>query len=126
MLRQQMMYRVGLEESDHEANIEDFLLEEIELANAYFVGATVRSYATQLIGMSARHRSRSRRRGALARQIEGWRRIGLEEDAMTYLLEHTGRRRGARRGLDAGGRPANSRGPPRGGAGDNRRGATAA
>ena len=86
-LRLQMMDRIDLPASDHESSAEDFLLEEIELANAYFVGAAVRSYATQLTGMLLATESMAP--GRLSRQIAGWRRVGLVDQDMTYLLEHT-------------------------------------
>lgn len=86
-LRLEMMERIDIPDSDHEVNIDDFLLEEIALANAYFVAATVRSYATQLTGMLLAVESMAP--GRLAKQIEGWRRVGLGDEDMVYLLEHT-------------------------------------
>lgn len=66
---------------------ERFLLSEVELANAYFLGAADRGRAVHLIGMLLA--TESMVPGRLNKQIAGWRRVGLQEGQMTYLLEHT-------------------------------------
>jgi pyrroloquinoline quinone (PQQ) biosynthesis protein C len=86
-LRLRMMDRVGLDESDHVTNADDLVIEEIELANAYFLSGAVRTYATNLIGMLLATESMAP--GRLKRQIDGWRRVGLDDPDMEYLLEHT-------------------------------------
>jgi pyrroloquinoline quinone (PQQ) biosynthesis protein C len=86
-LRVRMMDRVGLDESDHVTSAGDLVIEEIELVNAYFLSGAVRTYATNLIGMLLATESMAP--GRLRRQIEGWRRVGLDDVDMEYLLEHT-------------------------------------
>jgi hypothetical protein len=86
-LRLNMMRRLDIDEDDHATNTDDLVVEELELVNAYFVGAAVRSYAGQLIGMLLATESVAP--GRLARQLAGWRRVGLPEDALEYLTVHT-------------------------------------
>jgi pyrroloquinoline quinone (PQQ) biosynthesis protein C len=86
-MRLRMMALLELPESSHEQSIDGFMLEEIELANAYFIGAQLRSYAAHLIGILLA--TESMVPGRLQKQIDGWRRVGLGDSDMIYLLEHT-------------------------------------
>lgn len=86
-LRLALMKRLGLSKTVHETDLDAFAIEEIELANAYFVGTADRRRALQLIGMLLA--TESMVPGRLQKQIDGWRRVGLADEDMTYLLEHT-------------------------------------
>lgn len=86
-LRLDLMSRLDLSPHAHATSPAEFALEEIELANAYFVGTADRSRAIQLIGMLMA--TESMVPGRLQRQIDGWRRVGLADEDMRYLLVHT-------------------------------------
>lgn len=85
-LRIRMMERLDLSDAGADTTA-DLLLEELELANAYFLGAVVRSQTHQLMGMLLATESMAP--GRLAQQIAGWRRVGLIDDELQYLLVHT-------------------------------------
>ena len=86
-LRLDLMKELDLPLDAYRTEPERFLLEEIELANAYFLGAVDRGHAVHLIGMLLA--TESMVPGRLNKQIAGWRRVGLKDEQMTYLLEHT-------------------------------------
>jgi pyrroloquinoline quinone (PQQ) biosynthesis protein C len=85
-LRLELMRHLELPEDDAR-DPDRYVLEEIEQANAYFLGASDRSRALVLIGMLLATESLAP--GRLQKQIDGWRRVGLDDSEMTYLLEHT-------------------------------------
>lgn len=85
-LRMDLMKELDLQVESY-GDPDRFLLSEIELANAYFLGAADRGHAVHLIGMLLA--TESMVPGRLNKQIAGWRRVGLREEQMTYLLEHT-------------------------------------
>jgi len=86
-LRLDLMRHLDIPEDGHRVAVDDYLIEEIELANAYFLGTADRTRALQLIGMLLA--TESMVPGRLQRQIDGWRRVGLADEQMRYLLEHT-------------------------------------
>lgn len=85
-LRLELTQRLDLPQ-DGARDPDPFILEEIEHANAYFIGAWDRRRALGLIGMLLATESLAP--GRLQKQIDGWRRVGLEDSDLTYLLEHT-------------------------------------
>jgi pyrroloquinoline quinone (PQQ) biosynthesis protein C len=86
-MRARMMERLGLADAGSHDVATGMLVEELELANAYFLSAVVRSHRYQLIGMLLAIESMAP--GRLARQIAGWRRVGLGDEDLEYLLVHT-------------------------------------
>lgn len=86
-LRLTMMRALDLPSDAHTVDVNAFILEEIELANGYFVGTFDRSKALFLLGMLLA--TEVMVPGRLQRQISGWRRVGLGDRDMDYLLEHT-------------------------------------
>ncbi|MPZ81609.1 MAG: iron-containing redox enzyme family protein [Actinophytocola sp.] len=85
-LRLDMMERVGIPAEDYLSNVDGYWLEELRMANMYFQTSSDRSLAPQSIGML--QATELVVPGRLERQIEGWRRVGLTEGDMHYLLEH--------------------------------------
>lgn len=86
-LRLSMMEYLEMPRNAHVTNVDAFVLEQIELANAYFIATFDRSRAAVLLGMLLA--TESMVPGRLERQIEGWRRVGVADRDMEYLLEHT-------------------------------------
>lgn len=85
-LRLDMMTRVGIPAEDYLSNVDWYWVEELRMANMYFQTSSDRSLAPQSIGML--QATELVVPGRLERQIEGWRRVGLTDADMTYLLEH--------------------------------------
>jgi pyrroloquinoline quinone (PQQ) biosynthesis protein C len=85
-LRLDMMTRVGIPADDYLSNVDWYWVEELRMANMYFQTSSDRSLAPQSIGML--QATELVVPGRLERQIEGWRRVGLTDADMTYLLEH--------------------------------------
>lgn len=86
-LRLDMMTALGVREDVHVTEVEAFCLEELRLANMYFHGVFNRALLPQAIGMMLA--TELMVPGRLDRQIQGWRRVGLDDDTMRYLIEHT-------------------------------------
>lgn len=85
-LRLHMMERVGVPAEDYLSNVDGYWVEELRLANLYFQTCADRSLAPQAIGML--QVTELMAPGRLERQIEGWRRAGLSDDDMKYVLIH--------------------------------------
>ena len=85
-LRLDMMVRVGIPVDDYLSNVDGYWAEELRMANMYFQTSAERSLAPQAIGML--QATELVVPGRLERQIEGWRRVGLTDGEMVYLLEH--------------------------------------
>jgi pyrroloquinoline quinone (PQQ) biosynthesis protein C len=85
-LRLDMMARVGIPAQDYLSNVDGYWVEELRMANMYFQTSSDRSLAPQSIGML--QATELVVPGRLERQIEGWRRVGLTDGEMIYLLEH--------------------------------------
>ncbi|MDD0976653.1 iron-containing redox enzyme family protein [Pseudomonas fontis] len=86
-MRLEMTSAIDVDPDAYLHNIEMFCLEELRLANMYFKGAFNRSKLFQAIGMMLA--TELMVPGRLEQQIQGWRRVGLEDSTMAYLLEHT-------------------------------------
>ncbi len=85
-LRLDMMNRIGVPAGDYLSNVDFYWVEELRMANMYFQTSSDRSLAPQSIGML--QATELVVPGRLERQIEGWRRVGLTDAEMRYLLEH--------------------------------------
>ncbi|HEY7594750.1 MAG TPA: iron-containing redox enzyme family protein [Actinophytocola sp.] len=85
-LRLDMMKRIGVPADDYLSNVDFYWVEELRMANMYFQTSADRSLAPQAIGML--QATELVVPGRLERQIEGWRRVGLTDAEMHYLLEH--------------------------------------
>ncbi len=85
-LRLSMMDRVGVACDGYLTDVEHFWLEELRLANMYFQTSADRRLAPQAIGMLMA--TELVVPGRIDRQIDGWRRVGLTDQEMHYLLEH--------------------------------------
>ena len=86
-LRVEMIKSLGVCEDVHLLEIERFCVEELRLANMYFHTAFNRALLPQAIGMMLA--TELMVPGRLDQQIEGWRRVGLSDDDMRYLIIHT-------------------------------------
>jgi pyrroloquinoline quinone (PQQ) biosynthesis protein C len=86
-LRINMMEELDIPVDIHLTEIGRFCVEELQLANMYFHGVVNRRRLPQAIGMMLA--TELMVPGRLDRQIAGWRRVGLSEQALHYLLEHT-------------------------------------
>jgi pyrroloquinoline quinone (PQQ) biosynthesis protein C len=86
-LRLDMMAALDMLPESHIAELENFCVEELALANHYLLTAVHRSRLAELIG--ALLATETMVPGRLQCQIDGWRRVGLADESMTYLLEHT-------------------------------------
>jgi pyrroloquinoline quinone (PQQ) biosynthesis protein C len=85
-LRLNMMRRVGIPLDGYLTDIDWFWLEELRLANMYFQTSADRRLAPQAVGMLLA--TELVVPGRIDRQIDGWRRVGLTDEEMHYLLEH--------------------------------------
>jgi pyrroloquinoline quinone (PQQ) biosynthesis protein C len=85
-LRLDMMTRVGIPSEAYLSDVDSFWVEELRMANMYFQTSSARSLAPQSVGML--QATELVVPGRLERQIEGWRRVGLTDKEMVYLLEH--------------------------------------
>jgi pyrroloquinoline quinone (PQQ) biosynthesis protein C len=85
-LRLSMMERVGIVPGSYIEDVRMFWVEELRLANMYFQTSADRRLAPQAIGMLMA--TELVVPGRIDRQIDGWRRLGLQDDEMRYLLEH--------------------------------------
>lgn len=86
-LRLRLMEYLEMPVHAHATDVDVFALEQIELANAYFVATFDRSRAPLLLGMLLA--TEAMVPGRLQRQISGWRRVGVLDRDMEYLIEHT-------------------------------------
>lgn len=85
-LRLDMMTRVGIPGEAYLTDVDGYWVEELRMANMYFQTSATRGLAPQSIGML--QATELVVPGRLDRQIDGWRRVGLTDDDMVYLLEH--------------------------------------
>jgi len=85
-LRMNMMERVGVPTDQYLTDVTGFWVEELRLANMYFQTSYSRRLAPQSIGMLLA--TELVVPGRIDRQIDGWRRLGLEDQDMAYLREH--------------------------------------
>jgi hypothetical protein len=85
-LRLDMMTRVGIPDEAYLTDVDGYWVEELRMANMYFQTSASRRLAPQAIGML--QATELVVPGRLDRQIDGWRRVGLTDQDMIYLLEH--------------------------------------
>src|SRR5882724_2333391 len=85
-LRLDMMTRVGIPSDAYLSDVDGYWVEELRMANMYFQTSSDRRLAPQSVGML--QATELVVPGRLERQIEGWRRVGLIDQEMVYLLEH--------------------------------------
>jgi pyrroloquinoline quinone (PQQ) biosynthesis protein C len=85
-LRLAMMRSVGISPDGYLADIDWFWPEELRLANMYFQAAADRRLAPQAVGMLLA--TELVVPGRMDRQVDGWRRVGLPDQEMHFLLEH--------------------------------------
>lgn len=86
-LRLQMMEKLDVQPDMHVKRPEYFCASELQLANLYFFATFDRRHYAQLIGMLLA--TETMVPGRLDHQIQGWRRVGMADDDMRYLVEHT-------------------------------------
>jgi pyrroloquinoline quinone (PQQ) biosynthesis protein C len=85
-LRLTMMSRVGIPAEEYLGEIDGYWVEELRLANMYFQTSADRRLAPQAVGMLLA--TELVVPGRIDRQVAGWRRVGLADADMRYLLEH--------------------------------------
>jgi len=71
----------------HLTHMSEYCLPELRLANMYFDAVRNRSKLAQALGMLLA--TELMVPGRLEYQIDGWRRLGLSDDTLAYLIEHT-------------------------------------
>lgn len=86
-LRVDMIKSLGVSGDVHLLEIERFCVAELRLANMYFHTAFNRALLPQAIGMMLA--TELMVPGRLDQQIAGWRRVGLTDQDMSYLIIHT-------------------------------------
>jgi pyrroloquinoline quinone (PQQ) biosynthesis protein C len=86
-LRLDLMAALQIPADVHIRDLSRFCVEELRLANAYLHAVTDRALLPQAMGMLLT--TELMVPGRLEQQILGWRRVGLEDDQMQYLIEHT-------------------------------------
>jgi pyrroloquinoline quinone (PQQ) biosynthesis protein C len=86
-LRLDMTRFLGEPDDVYLHNVERFCVAELRLANMYFNAVFNRSQLPQAIGMMLA--TELMVPGRLDQQIMGWRRVGMQDADMRYLLEHT-------------------------------------
>jgi hypothetical protein len=85
-LRVDMMDTLQIPRDIYASDIGCFCLEELRLANMYFHGVSNRQNLGQAIGMMLA--TELMVPGRMEYQIEGFRRVGVDERALRYLIEH--------------------------------------
>lgn len=84
--RMALMRNVGLRLPNAEFDLSPYMLEEIEHFNTYALNGTVRAYSLRLVGMLFATEFLVPQQ--LAAVIQGWRRVGLLDAEMEYLIDH--------------------------------------
>ncbi|NEQ66909.1 MAG: iron-containing redox enzyme family protein [Symploca sp. SIO2D2] len=86
-LRLQMNNFLGITGNAYLHQIETFCLEELKLVNTFFDGVFNRQKLLQAIGMMFATETASP--GRVERQLEGCQRVGVPDEGLIYLKEHT-------------------------------------
>lgn len=86
-LRLDIMAFLEIPADAHIRDLNRFCVEELRLANAYLHAVSDRALLPQAIGMLLT--TELMVPGRLEQQIAGWRRVGLQDEQMQYLIEHT-------------------------------------
>jgi hypothetical protein len=86
-MRMQLMEFLQIPADVHSNHMEVLVCEELALINTYMSLATDRAGLVQFLGMMLA--TENMIPGRFEMQIEGWRRFGISDDVMEYLLEHT-------------------------------------
>ncbi|MEM9493836.1 MAG: iron-containing redox enzyme family protein, partial [Myxococcota bacterium] len=87
VMRLDMMAAIDIPPDHHLTHVAEYCLEELRLANMYFDAVRNRSKLSQALGILLA--TELMVPGRLEYQIAGWRRVGLSDDALAYLIEHT-------------------------------------
>lgn len=86
-LRLNMMAAIDLTSDHHLNHVQEYCTEELRLVNMYFDAVHDRKKLAQAIGMMLA--TELMVPGRIDYQLEGWRRVGVSDRALTYLIEHT-------------------------------------
>lgn len=84
-MRIEMMEKIGIK-PDRYNNIEEFCTPELALANKYMLAGFNRNRLAELIGMMLA--TEEVVPGRLNKQVLGWRRVGVPDEHMPYLISH--------------------------------------
>ncbi|MEP3298099.1 MAG: iron-containing redox enzyme family protein [Pseudoruegeria sp.] len=84
-MRIEMMKKIGIPAERYE-NIEGFCIPELALANNYMLAGFNRNKLAELIGMMLA--TEEVVPGRLGKQVFGWRRVGVPDEHMPYLINH--------------------------------------
>lgn len=87
-MRLALMANVGLSSPEYPSDLSQYLSEEIEHFTAYALNGTIRRFSTRLLGML--YATEFLVPKQLTAIIVGWRRVGLADSHMQYLLDHCG------------------------------------
>lgn len=85
-VRTTLMRNVGLTVPDASVDLSPYLLEEVEHFNAYALNGMIRPFAPRLVGMLFTNELLAPMQ--LTPVIHGWRRVGLRDSEMEYLISH--------------------------------------
>lgn len=85
-VRMTLMRNVGLSVPDANFDLSPYLLEEIEHFNSYALNGMIRPFALRLVGMLFTNELLAPMQ--LTPVIHGWRRVGLRDSEMEYLISH--------------------------------------
>jgi hypothetical protein len=86
-MRFRMMSHFNIPSDAHVRYMDGLVVEELRLINSYLMTATNRAKLLQLVGMLLV--TETMIPGRFEHQILGCRRLGLNDEQMSYLLEHT-------------------------------------
>ena len=87
VLRLDLMAALDIPADHYLTHITEYYIEELRLINMYFDTVHNRGKLLQSIGIMLA--TEFMIPGRLACQIAGWRRVGMSEDPLAYLIEHT-------------------------------------
>lgn len=85
-VRMTLMHNVGLTVPDAKFDLAPYLLEEVEHFNAYALNGMIRPLSLRLVGMLLTNELLAPMQ--LTPVIHGWRRVGLRDAEMEYLISH--------------------------------------
>jgi heme oxygenase-like protein len=85
-VRATLMRNVGLRVPDAEFDLSPYLLEEVEHFNAYALNGMIRRFSLRLAGMLFANELLAP--AVLTPLIRGWRRVGLRDSEMEFLISH--------------------------------------
>ncbi|KTC92856.1 MULTISPECIES: iron-containing redox enzyme family protein [Legionella] len=86
-LRANLMDHLGIKRDCYISQVDFLIREELELTNLYLRLATNRAKHTQLVGVMLATELMIPNRFQYS--IDGWKRLGIKGEVLTYLIEHT-------------------------------------